>query len=62
MPEHAAMETTIVVRSSTAMEVVDGKDRPRDTRVMVARPTMVLGDEVDLVPIVVINVASKVIT
>ena len=55
------MEATIVVRSSTAVEVADGNDRPRDTRGMVARPTVVLGDEVDSVPIVVINVASKVI-
>ena len=52
MPEHAATAGVIAVRSFTAMGTVGGRDR--DIRVVV------LGDEADLVPIVVFSVASRV--
>ena len=50
-------------KSPTTMEVVHGRDRDRDRdkRVLVALPIAVPGDEVNLVPIVAISVASKVI-
>ena len=60
--EHATTKTVIAVRSLTAVGVVDGKDRDkdRDIRVVVAHRVVVLGDEADLVPMVVISVASRV--
>ena len=48
-------------KSPTTMEVVDGRDRDMDKRVLVALPIAVPGDEVNLVPIAAISVASRVI-
>ena len=64
MPEHAVTGAVIAVRSLTTVGAVDGRDmdKDRDIRVVVARQAVVLGDEVDLVPIVVISVASRVTT
>ena len=44
-PKHVARATTIAIRSPTAMEVVDGrdKDRDRDNRAAVARPKWIRG-------------------
>ena len=55
-----AIAASIIVSSPTIVEAVDGRDRNRDNRVVVARPTTVLGDEVDLVPMVAISVANRV--
>ena len=43
MPEHVAMATTIAIRSPTAVEVVDGRDKDRDNRAAVARPKWIRG-------------------
>ena len=59
VPEHMASAAVIVVKSLTAVRAMDGRDR--DSRVMVACRAVVLGDKVDLVPMIVINVASRVI-
>ena len=58
MPEHAATEVVIAVRSLTTVGAVGSKDR--DIKVVVARRVVVLGDEADLVPMVVFSVASRV--
>lgn len=51
-----AMVVAIAVRLPTIVEVVDG----RNNRVVVACPTTFQGDEVDLVFMVIISVASRV--
>ena len=56
MTEHMAMVVAIAVRLPTIVEVVDG----RNNRVVVACPTTFQGDEVDLVFMVIISVASRV--
>ena len=54
------MVLVIVVRSPTAVEVVGVRDRNKDNRVLVARPVAVFKGKEDLVPMVVISVASRV--
>ena len=49
----------LAVRSLTTVGAVDGRDM--DIRVVVAHRAVVLGDEADLVPMVIISVASRVI-
>ena len=58
MLEHTTTAVVTVVRFLTLVEVVDGSDR--GSRVVVAHPITILRAEVDLVPMVVINVASRV--
>ena len=64
VPKHTTTTTMIVVRSLTVVVAVDGRDRDkdRDIRVVVARRAVVLGDEANLVPMVVISVVSRVTT
>ena len=52
MLKHVAIATTTVVRLPTAVEVVDGRDTDMDNRVMITRPTMVLRDEANSIPMV----------
>ena len=59
MPEHATIAAVTAIRLPTTVEAVDGKDR--DSRVVVARPTMVSEDKADLVLMIAISMASKVI-
>lgn len=60
MPKHASTAVVIAIRCPTEVEVVDGRDKDRDNRVMVAHPAMVLRDEADLVHMVAIIMASRV--
>ena len=60
MSKHIAIVVATAVRSPTTREEMDGKDRDRDIRVMVAHLEAILGDEVDLIPIIAIIVASRV--
>ena len=57
MPEHRARVVATTIRSPTVLEAVDG----RDNRVAVARLTIAPRDEVDLVHLVAISVARRVI-
>ena len=58
MPKHMAMVATIIIRSPTTMEVVDGRDRDRDrdrdNKVVVAHLAVVLGAEANSVFMVAI--------
>ena len=56
MLNHTATATMIVMRFPTVVQVVDG----RDNRIVVAHRAIVLGDETDLIPMVVISAASRV--
>ena len=60
MPEHKTTVVVTTVRLPTAVKVVDGRDKDRDSRVVVAHPAVLLEDEANLVPIVVISVAYRV--
>ena len=55
MHEHVATMAVTTVRLPTAVEVVDGRGKDRDSRVVVARPAVLLEDEANLVPMVVIS-------
>ena len=63
MPYHTTMVAEITIRSPTAVEAMDGKDRDmdRDIRVVIAHQVMVLRDDVDSVPMGFISVSSRVI-
>ena len=54
------MVVVIAIRLPTVVEVVDGTDK--DNRVAVAQLVEGQGDEADLVPMTVINMASRVTT
>ena len=58
VPEHVVTTAVITVRSLTVVGVVNGSDM--DIRVAVAHRAVVLGDEVNSVPMVVFSVASRV--
>ena len=58
MPKHAVTVAATIVRLPTA---VDGIDKDRDNRVVVARPAQILRDAADLVPMVAISVVNRVI-
>ena len=60
VPKHVATAIVIAIRSLTIVGMVDGKDM--DIRVVVARLAVVPGDEADVVPMVVISMASRVTT